>query len=482
MAGSDVLVRNLLAEPTETEWLEIKRNQKNPQAIGMYISALANSATYRERKQAYMIWGADDETHEVVGTTFNPRTDKVGAEELDSWLRKMLNGYASFTFEQLVLDGKPIVLMTVDKAVYTTVKFINTEYIRIGSYTKKLHEHPAIEVQLLNRLCNSKFEELHIRRDFQISDIYQLLDYQSYFRMIQVRVPVDLSNISHYLLEEDIIVLQDNGLYAITAMGALLFAHDLSEFRNLVRKSVRIIRYKDSTKMTILSERTISTGYASGFESMFQLVSTLIPGEEVFEGGIRKSISAYPLSTVRELLANALIHQDLIQSGNGPLIEIFSNRCEITNPGRSLVDIQRIVDNPPKSRNEKIASLMRRLGICEELGSGWDRIVLDSEAHKLPPPKIVEYEESTRVTVYEAMKFTDISYNDKIRACYLHATLCFMSDSYATNATLRERFGLKPSYSAAISRLIKDAVTQGYIKPLDPTTAPRYMKYIPFWA
>jgi predicted HTH transcriptional regulator len=482
MAYTEQLVRNLLAESTENEWLEVKHNQEDPEEIGKYISALANSATLKERKQGYLIWGVDDKTHEILGTTFNPRLSKIGGEELENWLRKLLKGYASFSFEQLMIDGRPIVLLTVDKAVYTTVKFKNTEYVRIGSYLKHLKDFPAVEVQIWNRLTNTRFEELHILTDLQEEDLFQLLDTQAYFRMLQIRMPSENPSILHYLKEEQIIALQENGRYAITSLGALLFARNLNEFRNLSRKCVRVIRYKDTSKMTILNDFSVKAGYASGFEDLFQLITTMIPGEEVLQGGIRRRVTAYPLSTVRELIANALIHQDLIQTGTGPLVEIFSNRCEITNPGCSLVDINRIVDNPPKSRNEKIASLMRRLGICEELGSGWDRIVLDSEAYKLPAPKIIEYEESTRVTVYAAIAFPDIGYAEKLRACYLHATIRFINEGYLTNTSLRDRFGLTQSHAAMVSRLIRDAVNQGLIKPLDPTTAPRYMKYVPYWA
>ena len=76
---------------------------------------------------------------------------------------------------------------------------------------------------------------------------------------------------------------------------------------------------------------------------------------------INPVLSAYPAIALREAVANALIHQDFSVTGTGVVVEIFSNRIEITNPGIPLVDIYRIVDNPPKSRNEKLASLMRRL-------------------------------------------------------------------------------------------------------------------------
>ena len=54
------------------------------------------------------------------------------------------------------------------------------------------------------------------------------------------------------------------------------------------------------------------------------------------------------------LLPYMKIHQDLSISGTGPVVEIFDNRIEITNAGIPLVNIDRIIDNPPKSRNEKL--------------------------------------------------------------------------------------------------------------------------------
>lgn len=125
---------------------------------------------------------------------------------------------------------------------------------------------------------------------------------------------------------------------------------------------------------------------------------------------------------------------------------------------------------------------MRRLGVCEELGTGWDRIALSCELKQLPAPKISLYEENTKVTLFAEENFSNISYEDKIWACYLHACLKQVQGEQLTNSSLRERFGLKETGAGSISRLIKEAVEQKFIKPLDPDTAPRYMKYIPIWA
>lgn len=197
---------------------------------------------------------------------------------------------------------------------------------------------------------------------------------------------------------------------------------------------------------------------------------------------MREKQSAYPILAIREIVANALIHQDFSITGTGTVVEIFKNRIEVTNPGNPLVDIRRIIDNPPKSRNEKLAAFMRRLRMCEELGTGWDKIVIACELAQLPAPKIEVYEDSTRVTLYSEIAFTNLTIEDKLWACYLHACIKHVQGEQLTNSSLRFRFGLKDSSAGSISRLIKEAVELQLIKPLDPTTAPRYMRYIPHWA
>ena len=83
------LVRELCALPRETEWVEFKVNEAEPQAIGEYISALANAAALVGKAFAYLVWGVRDEAHAIVGTTFEPHAARVGNEELESWLLRL---------------------------------------------------------------------------------------------------------------------------------------------------------------------------------------------------------------------------------------------------------------------------------------------------------------------------------------------------------------------------------------------------------
>ncbi len=185
---------------------------------------------------------------------------------------------------------------------------------------------------------------------------------------------------------------------------------------------------------------------------------------------------------VRELVANALIHQDFFVTGAGPRVEIFEDRIEITNPGASLVDTKRLVDSPPRSRNEAIASLMRRIGICEERGSGWDKVVFQSELYQLPAPFAEVVEDNTRVVLFGPRPLLRMNRVERVRAVYLHACLRYVNGEYLTNASMRQRFGIDARNSARASRLIAEAIGAGAIVPDDPAAAPKFMRYVPAWA
>ena len=484
MRNMEQLVVELCKFPSETEWLEFKHNNYDPDMIGRDISALANSATLKDKDAAYMIWGVDDKTHQIVGTEKSFHETKVGGQELENWLWGLLSDNVDFQYDDIEMAGKVVGILSIRKAFNRTVKFKKEAYIRVGSYTKKLHDVQAIEGLLWDKLRNEKYEAQLAKQDLSVPDILKYLDYNVYFKLIhQAHVPQKESEIVRYLIQEQMVFKQDNGLYAITNLGGIVLARDFSDFPNLVRKAIRVVKYVKNNRMDMEKEELFNAGYAVVFENVVKYLNILLPSKEIFDDGVRKSIMAYSSNAIREAIANALIHQDFLITGMGPLIEVFADRIEITNPGDCLVDVKRIIDNPPRSRNERLAAIMRRMGFCEELGSGWDRIVLSSELMQLPTPRIDVYEgSSTRVIIFSKMDFFDLSLEDKLWACYMHACIQHVQGDKLTNASLRKRFGLEDKSSGSISRLIKTAVEEGYIKAMDPTTAPRYMKYIPAWA
>jgi len=245
---------------------------------------------------------------------------------------------------------------------------------------------------------------------------------------------------------------------------------------------VRIIQYKGRGRTEPIREDTGQAGYASRVDSMINYLMGLLPAREIIDGTFRRTSTIYPEIVLRELVANALIHQELSITGTGPMIEIFDDRIEITNPGSPLVDTNRIIDVPPRTRNERLSGFMHRVNICEERGSGWDRVEMYCELNWLPAPTINVYEDSTRVIIRGIQTYKDIPPNEKMWSCYMHTCLKQVEEQRMTNSSLRERFGVPESNSSAISKLIKATEESGLIKKFDPETAPRYMSYVPFWA
>ncbi len=190
----------------------------------------------------------------------------------------------------------------------------------------------------------------------------------------------------------------------------------------------------------------------------------------------------FPRVAIRELIANMLIHQDFLITGTGPTVEIFADRVEITNPGKSLVSTDRFIDAPPRSRNETMASLMRRFGICEERGSGIDKVISTIEISQLPAPLFETPPGATRSTIFAHKDLKDMNRADRVRAVYLHACLRHVMREKTNNPSLRQRFGIAEGNAAIASRLLNEAIAAGMIVIENPATGRRSRTYLPFWA
>ena len=266
-------------------------------------------------------------------------------------------------------------------------------------------------------------------------------------------------------------------------MGALLISKDLSMFEELSHKVVRVIWYKGTNRLNTVREKVFNCGYAIAYNEIVDYIMTIIPQEEVIEDYIRKSKLGYPEIAIRELLANVIIHQAIDQKGTSPMVELFKDRIEFSNAGSPLVSIDRIVDTVPISRNENIAGFMHKCGICEERGSGYDKVIYATSKNSMLAPKIENQSDKfTKVTLYSKLPFDLISKEDKVRTCYMQSCFLYVNGEAITNNAVREVFGINDKDKYKASRIIKDTLEARLIKPVDENTAPRYMKYIPFWA
>ena len=236
------LLLELRKFPKETEWVEFKHNNDNPEEIGEYLSSLANGAALLGKVNAYLVWGVDNASHEVIGTTFDPAKAKVGNEELESWLLRLLAPKINFRFHSLTVEEKMVVLLEIGAAFRHPVRFRNKEYIRVGSYRKKLKDFPEKERELWRVFDRIPFER-GIAADCLVGDeVLRLLDYPAYFDLLELPLPDGRAAIMDVLQEDGLIQHCPSGNWDITNLGAILLAKTLDAFSGLKRKATRIIQ------------------------------------------------------------------------------------------------------------------------------------------------------------------------------------------------------------------------------------------------
>ena len=476
------LLAKLRGATGEREWFEFKENKAIPEEIGEYLSALSNSAALVGQARGFVVWGVNNESHEIVGTSFRPHETKVGNEDLEPWLGRLLSPRIDFRVHEHTVGGHHVVIFEIPAANHTPVRFRDTEWIRVGSYRKKLKDYPEKARALWSLLSRSCFEEGLAVEGVTAEQVLELLAVRSYFALARLEVPSTPAAILERFEAEGFIRAGGDGRFDITNLGAILFARDVREV-GLRRKGVRSIQYKGTNRLDPIRETEGKRGYAYGFDNLIAHINDKLPQNELIERALRTEQRMYPEVAIRELVANALIHQDFSLTGTGPMVEIFSDRIEITNPGIPLIDTQRFLDAPPQSRNDALAAQMRRLRICEERGSGIDRVIAAVELFQLPAPDFRVTDHHTRVVVYAHRVLADMSRADRIRACYQHAALQWVSNQVMTNATLRKRFAISEKNYSMASRIIAETMKAELIKYADPDNkSKKHAGYIPYWA
>jgi ATP-dependent DNA helicase RecG len=477
------LIDELRALPAETPWLEFKVNNTDPEAIGKRCSALSNAARVEGRDCAYIIWGIDDATHAVVSTAFDPDIQKLNGQVFSFWLAQHLQPSIPFKFRVIDHPHGRLVLLEIPAATGAPTAFNSVAYIRIGSATPKLTDYQERYLQLIECLRPYAWEAGIARAYASGDEVLTLLDYTHYFRLTRQPLPDNRTGIFEHLEAERLIVRDVGGHWNITNLGAILFAARLADFgASLARKGVRFVAYGGTNRAAPVTHRHDGQkGYAVGFESLLTYFNGLLPKNEHIGTALREEHPLFPEIAVRELVANALIHQDMTITGAGPQIEMFADRIEITNPGRSLVSPDRMIDLPPRSRNEALAAMMRRMGMCEEQGSGLDKVIAAVELFQLPPPLFRAEDHAMQVVLYGPRTFAEMTQDERVRACYFHAVLKYLSGGERMrNATLCTRLGIESRNASQASGVIVKALAAGLIRPGDPDH-PR-AGYVPHWA
>ena len=373
-----------------------------------------------------------------------------------------------------------MVLLEIQPASHRPVAFSGVEYIRVGTYKKKLKDFPEKERTLWAIFSEKPFESCLAAASVAPDEALALIDYASCFRLLGIPLPESHQAILDRLDSERIAVRQPGDRFDITNVGAVLFAMDLRRFDRLARKAPRVVIYQGEDRTKTTKEHVEHRGYAAGFESLIAYINDQLPQNEEVGQALRRQVRVYPEPAIRELVPNALIHQDFNLTGTGPMIEIFTGRMEVSNPGLPLIDTLRFIDEPPRSRNELLAGLMRRMNICEERGSGIDKVIAAIEEFQLPAPDFRATSQHTVAVLFGPRDFGAMDRQDRIRACYQHACLWYVSGKQITNATLRCRLKISKTNYPLASRIIRDTIDAKLIRPISGSG--KESGYVPFWA
>lgn len=410
--AKEYLTQSLGKVPQELNELDWKETlSPNNGKLCHHICAFANLPG-----GGYLVFGINSKTATPQG--INKEEADLIVHRLSSLCRDGVNPLVNI--EHLIdeYDGIPLLFIHIResavKPVHLVNKTIEDSFIRSGGTTRK-----ASRQEVGGLMLNSKtpvFEELHASKLKNQTEVMTLLDYASIYRLLKKPVPSNADEIMYWLKDEKMIVEVDDTGYYITNFGALAAAHNLSEFDGLARKSIRVVKYEGKNKSGGSKEYPGSKGYAIGFEGLIQFVKSLLPGSEIIKNALRQETSVYPEIALRELIANALIHQDFTIRGSGPMIEIFEDRIEISNPGKLLPSkkIDRLIRTTPESRNEVLAQAFRRYNICEERGSGFEKTVIAIELYGLPPLKPGETENSFKAILYAPRSFAEMTQDERI--------------------------------------------------------------------
>ncbi len=448
------------------EFKEAKR-QFDKRKLCKYCVALANEGGGR-----LLLGVADAPPRLVVGT--HAFDDMSSTEE---WLSQAI-GFRVDIEEVAHPDGRVLVFHIPSRPRGTAYQYGGAYYMRSGGSLVPMSED---RLRGIFAEGGPDWSEEHSKTGLGAGQVVDLLDMQTLFDLLKLPYPTERTGVIDRLKREHLID-QEGAEYSIRRLGALLLAKRLGDFPDLERKAPRVVVYSGTSKSETRLDQIGARGYAVGFQGLVQFVMDQLPQNEVIEDALRKQVKLVPEIVIRELVANALIHQDLNMTGVSVMVEIYSNRVDITNPGEPTVPVDRFID-ACESRNERLAGLMRRLGICEERSSGIDRVVQAAEMYQLPAPNFRVIHHRTQVTIYGPRAFEGMDRDDRIRACYQHCALKWEMSEQMTNQSLRERFHLPESKSASVSQVISATVQAGMIKPDERAGSSRkFARYLPFWA
>ncbi len=352
------IVLDLCSNKDEHEWFEFKRNWYEPVTLGEYVSALSNAAAYHEKKYGYFVWGVNNETHEIEGTDFDQYCE-YKKEPYQNYLARNLSPSLNFRFDEDVINGKRVVVLTIPAASEIPTAFNDSRYIRIGSSKANLKDYPKREVELFQILSKrietientpAKDQELTFSKLFGYYGSKGIvLKEKTFEKNLGLRTEEGEYNLLAQLLSDNSHFPLRVSIFEGKTKGSNLFS--VREFGNncILYTLDEVLRYGD--------------------------VINVIQADETERVVERKDVPFFDNKAFREAVINAVLH-NLWVSGNEPMLSVFSDRIEILSRGTIPrgQTLEGFYSGESIPVNEKLSEIFLQLHISEKSGRGVPKI------------------------------------------------------------------------------------------------------------
>jgi len=356
-----------------------------PQLIGEYLSALSNAARLRGEASGYLVYGIEDQTHAVKGTRFQPYREKgSGSEDLIPWLTRGLEPRMPIRFEEVLVDGKRVVLIEVTAEANRPVAFYGKAFVRVGSAKHPLANHPELERRLWNIEVDWS-EQICSAATVAHLDPEAMAKARQEFKKKQPRHlnEVDGWDDLKFLAKARLVIGERLTNAAIILLGKEEAEPLLSPAQAWMMWSLKGSAGED------LDYEHFRTPWLVNVDRLFQRVRNLriryLPDNTLFP----TEVDQYDRWGIREALHNAIAHQDYCQRGRIVVVE-KPDELILSNPGSFLAgSVEDIIheDVPPRFyRNPCLCQAMVNLGMIDTQGGGIRRMFMEQKKRCFPMP------------------------------------------------------------------------------------------------
>lgn len=409
-----LLLDRLLVATDEHEWVEFKHNNADPQAIGEYISALSNAAALDGEPFGYLVWGIEDGSRKVVGTTFAPASMKVGGQLFDMWLHQGLKPKLDFRFHALNYQGQPVVVLCVPAATGQPVSFQGVEYIRIQSAKVKLAINPDKEARLWARLNTRVDWSAELVGSATVADLDPTALSEGRRRYAE-KNPHLAGELDGWDDTTFISKLKLSRGGQLTRAALLLFGRDESaQYLPLPPQVSWVLKDANGTALDyhhfglpLLRVPDALLARVRNLTVRYLRPGTLFPTE----------VPQYDAWVIREALHNAMAHQDYALSGRVNVVEL-PDQLVFANVGSFLPGtVEQLLQSdrsPEQYRNPCLTQAMVSLKMIDTIGSGVRRMYIEQRNRFFPLPDYLIEPAQQRVEVRITGRILDERYTQML--------------------------------------------------------------------